>query len=61
MCSPEKVIFMFSLKNTQKNDYYSIKISNEDLSLGDASTFETEKIKSSEDGKEIIFQKDVNI
>ena len=59
MCSPEKVTLMFSIKNTQKNDYYSIKVSNEDLSLGDASTFETEEIKSSEDGKEIIFQKNL--
>ena len=54
MCSPEKVIFMFSLKNTQKNDYYSIKLTNEDKSLGDSSTFETEEIKSPKEGKKQI-------
>ena len=57
MSAPEKVILIFSIKNTQKNDYYTIKLTNEDKSLGDSSTFETEEIKSSKDGQEIIFQK----
>ena len=59
MCSPEKVILNFSIKKTQKNDYYCIKVANEDPSLGDSSQFETEEIKCLEDGKEIIFKKKV--
>ena len=59
MCSPEKVILNFSIKKTQKNDYYCIKVSNEDPSLGDSTPFETEEIKCLEEGKEIIFKKKV--
>ena len=55
MASPEKIRLNFSIKNCQKDDYYQIKVTNDDKSLGNIQNFETEILKCLEDGKEIIF------
>jgi len=56
MASPEIVRLNFSIKKCKKDDYYQIKVINEDPSLGSIKTFETDKIKCLEEGKELIFQ-----
>ena len=55
MAAPEKIRLNFRIRNCQKDDYYQIKVSTEDKSLGNSQHFETEIIKCSENGKEIIF------
>ena len=52
----EIVRLNFSIKNCQKDDYYQIKVTNEDPSLGSIKKFETENIKCLEEGKELIFK-----
>ena len=56
MAAPEKIRLNFRIKKCQKDDYYQIKLSTEDKSLGNTQNFETEIIKCLEDGKEIVFQ-----
>ena len=56
----EKIRLNFGIKKCQKDDYYQIKVSTEDKSLGNTQNFETETIKCSEDGKEIIFQNSID-
>ena len=60
MAAPEKIRLNFGIKKCQKDDYYQIKVSTEDKSLGNTQNFETEIIKCSEDGKEIIFQNHID-
>ena len=52
----EIVRLNFSIKNCQKDDYYQIKVTNEDPSLGSIKKFETENLKCLEEGKELIFK-----
>ena len=59
MAAPEKIRLNFRIRNCQKDDYYQIKVSTEDKSLGNSQNFETEIIKCSENGKEIIFQNSI--
>ena len=56
----EKIRLNFGIKKCQKDDLYQIKVSTEDKSLGNTQNFETETIKCSEDGKEIIFQNSID-
>ena len=55
----EKIRLYFSIKNCQKDDYYQIKVTNEDPSLGNINKFETENLKCLEEGKELLFQKNI--
>ena len=55
----EIVRLNFSIKKCKKDDYYQIKVTNEDPSLGSIKTFETENLKCLEEGKELIFQKTI--
>jgi len=41
----EKIRLNFGIKKCQKDDYYQIKVSTEDKSLGNTQNFETETIK----------------
>ena len=59
MVSPEKIVLNFSIKNCHKNDFYFIKVSAEDSSLGKVGNFETEKIECLEDNKEIVFKNNI--
>ena len=59
MAAPEKIRLNFRIKKCQKDNYYQIKVSTEDKSLGNTQNFETEIIKCSENGKEIIFQNSI--
>ena len=59
MAAPEKIRLNFGIKKCQKDDYYQIKLSTEDKSLGNTQNFETETVKCTEDGKEIIFQNSI--
>lgn len=52
----EIVRLNFSIKNCQKDDYYQIKVTNEDPSLRSIKKFETENLKCLEEGKELIFK-----
>ena len=61
MLSPEKVILNFSIKNCQKNDFYSIKLTTEDYSLGQVGIFETEEIQCLEDNEEIVFKNNITL
>jgi hypothetical protein len=56
MTSPEIVRLNFSIKKCKKDDYYKIKVANEDPSLGNIKTFETENLQCLEEGKELIFK-----
>ena len=59
MAAPEKIRLNFGIKKCQKDDYYQIKVSTEDKSLENTQNFETEIIKCSEEGKDIIFQNSI--
>ena len=59
METPEKIRLNFSIKKCKKDDYYQIKLTNEDLSLNNIKSFETENLKCLEEGKELIFKNTV--
>jgi len=59
MLCQESVVLNFSMKKCQKDDFYQIKITNEDPSLGKVKNFETEELQCHVDGEELKFKKTI--
>ena len=53
----EKVVFICSLKNCKKGCFYKIIIINEDKTLGDFVTLETDELENEEENGELEFRK----